>query len=105
MDLTMSTEIALLQRAGRATGRLWRRLTGRSLVCAWLLWQAAAPMLPNAPHEGAVVLKSYDTWDDCLKAATTKRAIRNVIIHKGQSAMEVFACLPEGADPARASFE
>lgn len=34
---------------------VWRRLTGHALV-AWLLYQGAAPMVPNAPTEGAAVV-------------------------------------------------
>jgi hypothetical protein len=51
------------------------------------------------------VLQSDETKDECLKAVTNKRAIRNAIIHKGGPAYEVFTCLPAGADPARASFD
>jgi hypothetical protein len=29
---------------------VWRRLTSHALV-AWLLYQGAAPMVPNAPRE------------------------------------------------------
>jgi len=81
--------------------------TGKApwLLVAWLLWQGVAPVLPNTPTEGATVLKSFDTQDACLKAATTKRATRNAMVHKGAAAYEVFTCSPEGADRARARFE
>jgi hypothetical protein len=80
----------------------------RAVVAAamgWLLWQGVAPVLPDAPTEGAAVIQRYDTEDTCLKAATTKRAIRNAIIHKGAPAHEVFTCAPAGAYPARSHFE
>ena len=81
--------------------------TGKAswLLVAWLLWQGVAPVLPNAPMEGATALKSFETKDACLKAATNKRAIRNAIIHKGAPAYDVFTCVPAGADPARSHFE
>ena len=72
---------------------------------AWLFWRGIAPVIPDAPTEGAGVLQSYETKDKCLKAVTNKRAIRNAIIHKGGPAYEVFTCLPAGTDPAGARFE
>ena len=81
------------------------RCTVVAAAMGWLLWQGVAPVLPNAPTEGAAVLKNFDTQDACLKAATNKRAIRNAIIHKGGPAYDVFTCVPAGADPARSHFE
>jgi len=72
---------------------------------AWLLWRGIAPVIPDAPTEGAGVLQSYETKDACLAAATVKRTTRNAVILNGKPACEVFTCLPEGADPARARFE
>jgi len=82
-----------------------------SLVCTWLLWQAASGN-PNLPAVGANVIQAYENKDDCVKAATTKRKIRKVIILPRRSdeadsrvGVEVFACLAVGADPANAQFE
>ena len=50
-------------------------------------------------------MQRFETRDGCLKAGTIKRRTRNAMVHKGAAAYEVFTCLPEGADPARASFD
>jgi hypothetical protein len=81
------------------------RRTVIAAAMGWLLWQGVAPVLPNAPTEGAGVLQSYETKDECLKAVTTMRNIRRALVNRGQPATEVFACLPVGADQARAKFE
>ena len=71
----------------------------------WLLWQGVGPVIPSAPTEGAAVIQSYDTKDACLKAATTKRATRNALAHKGGPAYEVFTLCTgrsrSGARPLR----
>jgi hypothetical protein len=85
---------------------VWRRMAGHSLVVvAWFLWQGVAPMVPNAPTEGAVVLKSFDTHEACLASAITKRNARNALVRRGQPAIEVFACAPAGAPPGKLVFE
>jgi len=99
----------------------WRRLMGHSLFCAWLLWQglevwAGPPVAPGTTwtertrlsNEDKIV-NSYESKDDCLKAALTKRNFRNAILrrYKGedQVSIEVWACLPTGAPPEKARFE
>jgi hypothetical protein len=81
--------------------------TGKApwLLVAWLLWRAVAPVLPNAPTEGARVLQSHEARDDCLKAASVKRTRRNVVSLNGKPAYEVFACLPVGTNPAAVTFK
>jgi hypothetical protein len=74
-------------------------------IVGWLAWQGIAPVAPNTPIEGATVVQRYDTKEACQKAVTIKRRTRNAMVHKGAAAYEVFTCLPEGADPARASFD
>jgi len=72
---------------------------------AWLLWRGIAPVIPDAPIEGATVVRRYDTKEVCQRAVTIRRSMRNAMVHKGASAYEVFTCSPEGADPARGRFE
>jgi hypothetical protein len=80
------------------------------LLCAWLLWRGLA-MAPGRPSDGSeMIVNSYDAKDECLKAAITKRNIRNLIIRQRNveephTVMEVFTCPPVGAPPERANFE
>jgi hypothetical protein len=88
------------------TAAFWRRPAGHSLVFAWLLWQAAAPMVPNTPHEGAAAVQSFRTEGECQKAATIKRSTRNAVILRGAPAYDMFTRSPQRADPeARARSE
>jgi hypothetical protein len=91
----------------------WRRLTGHSLVCAWLLWQGLdvwiGPTRSPSPGEDAEIVNTYESKDDCLKAAITKRNTRNAILRQNKSqdqvGIEKWACLPVGAPPEKAHFD
>ncbi len=48
------------------------------------------------------MIRSFETETECQRAATNKRATRNVIVLRGRAAIEVVACLPDNADPTLA---
>jgi len=87
---------------------------GRSLVVAWALWQglevwAGSGQTATRGPDTSEIVNNYDTKDQCLAVAASRRRIRNAIRrrHKGeeQIGIEVWACAPTGLSPEKEWFE
>ncbi len=79
----------------------------RHTLLAWVLWQSLSNVTPTWTPQTPLIQETFETQQACGVRARYWRAQRGVILngHDNTPLIPVWACLPAGAPPERASFE